>query len=151
MKKAEKYCTNERTTTGKTMALTLRIFVGKVMLMLFNMLSRFVIAFLKEKVSFSSWLQSLGVIQESAVIWEPSKIKICHCFHFGPSICHQVMEPDAMIFFFFFNVVSSQFFSLLFHLHQEVLQLLFTFCHYSSTICIFEVVDISSSNLNYSL
>ena len=48
MKKAEKYCRNERTTTGKTMALTIWIFVGKVMLMLFNMLSRFVIAFLKE-------------------------------------------------------------------------------------------------------
>ena len=101
MKKAEKYCTNERTTTGKTMALTLWIFVGKVMLMLFNMLSRFVIAFLKEKVSFSSWLQSLGVIWESAVIWKPSRIKICHRFHFAPSICHQVVEPDAMIFFFF--------------------------------------------------
>ena len=42
MKKAEKYCTNERTTTGKTMALTLWIFVGKVMSLLFNMLSRIV-------------------------------------------------------------------------------------------------------------
>ena len=62
MKKAEKCCTNERTTTGKTMALPIWIFVDKVMLMLFNMLSRFVIAFLKEQVSFSLWLQSLGVI-----------------------------------------------------------------------------------------
>ena len=75
MKKAEKYCRNERTTTGKTTALTIWIFVGKVMLMLFNMLSRFVIAFLKEQVSFNLWLQSLGVIREPAVIWEPSKIK----------------------------------------------------------------------------
>ena len=106
------------------MALTIRIFVGKVMLMLFNTLSRFVIAFLKEKVSFRSWLQSLGVIWESAVIWEPSKIKICHRFHFGPSICHQVMEPDAMIFFFvffFLMLFQASFFSLLLHLHQEVL------------------------------
>ena len=113
MKKAEKYCTNERTTTGKTMALTIRIFVGKVMLMLFNTLSRFVIAFLKEKVSFRSWLQSLGVIWESAVIWEPSKIKNLSPLPLWPfylpssdgTRCH-----DLFFCFFFFNVVSSQLF-----------------------------------------
>ena len=63
-------------TTGKTIALTRRTFVGKIMSLLFNMLSRLVITFLpRSKCLFSSWLQS-----PSAVILEPSKI-VCHCFH----------------------------------------------------------------------
>ena len=62
-------------TTGKTMALTRRTFVGKVMSLLFNMLSRLVIAFLpRSKRLLISWLQSL-----SAMILEPKKV--CHCFH----------------------------------------------------------------------
>ena len=66
-------------TTGKTMALTRRIFVGKAMSLLLNMLSRFVIAFLpRGKHLLISWLQS-----PSAVILEPPKIK-CHCFHCFP-------------------------------------------------------------------
>ena len=64
-------------TTGKTIALTRRTFVGKVMSLLYNMLSRLVIAFLpRSKHLLISWLQS-----PSAVILEPKKIKICHCFH----------------------------------------------------------------------
>ena len=64
-------------TTGKTIALTRRIFVGKVMSLLFNMLSRLVITFLpKSKHLLISWLQSL-----SAVILEPPKNKVWHCFH----------------------------------------------------------------------
>ena len=67
-------------TTGKTIALTRLIFVGTVMSLLFNMLSRFVIAFFsRNKHLLISWLQSA-----SAVILEPKKIKICHCFHFSP-------------------------------------------------------------------
>ena len=63
-------------TTGKTIALTRQTFVGKVMSLLFNMLSRFVIAFLpRSKYLLISWLQS-----PSAVILEPKKI-VCHCFH----------------------------------------------------------------------
>ena len=66
-------------TTGKTIALTRRTFVGKGMSLLFNMLSRLVIAFLpKSKCLFISWLQS-----PSAVILEPKKI-VCHCFHCFP-------------------------------------------------------------------
>ena len=66
-------------TTGKTIALTRWTFVGKVMSLLFNMLSRFVIAFLlKNKCLLISWLQS-----SSAVILEPKKIK-CRCFHHFP-------------------------------------------------------------------
>ena len=63
-------------TTGKTIALTRRTFVGKVMCLLFNMLSRFVITFLpRSKHLLISWLQS-----PSAVILEPKKNKVCHCF-----------------------------------------------------------------------
>ena len=64
-------------TTGKTIALTRQIFVGKVMSLLFNMLSRLVLAFLpRSKYLLISWLQS-----PSAVILEPPQNKVCHCFH----------------------------------------------------------------------
>ena len=67
-------------TTGKTIALTNRTFVGRVMSLLFNMLSRLVITFLpRSKCLLISWLQSL-----SAVILEPPKNKISHCFHCFP-------------------------------------------------------------------
>ena len=67
-------------TTGETIALTSWTFVGKVMSLLFNMLSRFVIAFLpRSKRPLFSWLQS-----PSAVILEPPKNKVCHCFHCFP-------------------------------------------------------------------
>ena len=63
--------------TGKTIALTRWTFVGKVMSLLFNMLSRLVITFLpRSKCLLISWLQS-----PSAVILEPPKNKVCHCFH----------------------------------------------------------------------
>ena len=66
-------------TTGKTIALTRRTFVDKVMSLLFNMLSRLVITFLsRRKHLLISWLQS-----PSAVILEPPKIK-SHCFHWSP-------------------------------------------------------------------
>ena len=68
-------------TTGKTIALTRRTFVGKVMSLLFNMLSSLVIPFLpRSKHVLISWLQS-----PSAVILEPQKIKVCHCFHCFPN------------------------------------------------------------------
>ena len=83
-------------TTGKTIALTRRIFVGKVMSLLFNMLSRLVITFLpKSKCLLISLLQS-----PSAVILEPRKIKSDTVSTVSPSICHEVMGPDAMIFVF---------------------------------------------------
>ena len=83
-------------TTGKTIALTRRTFVGKVMSLLFNMLSRFVIAFLpRSKCLLISWLQS-----PSAVILEPKKIKSLTVSIVSPAICHEVMGPDAMIFVF---------------------------------------------------
>ena len=79
--------------TGKTIALTRRTFVGKVIFLLFNMLFRLVITFLpRSKHLLISWLQS-----PSAVILEPPKIKSDTVF---PSICHEVMGPDVMIFIF---------------------------------------------------
>ena len=83
-------------TTGKTKALTTRTFVGKVMSLLFNMLSRLVKAFLpRSKHLFISWLQS-----PSAVILEPPKIKSVTVSIVSPSICHEVMGLDAMILVF---------------------------------------------------
>ena len=83
-------------TTGKTIALAIWIFVGKVMSQLFNILSRFVIAFLpRSKRLLISWLQS-----PSAVMLEPKKIKSVTVSIVSPSICHEVMRPDAMILFF---------------------------------------------------
>ena len=80
-------------TTGKTIALTRRTFVGKVMSPLFNMLSRLVIAFLPRSMRLLiSWLQS-----PSAVILEPKKIKPDTASTVSPSIYHEVMGPDAMI------------------------------------------------------
>ena len=77
-------------TTRKTIALTRWTFVGKVMSLLFNMLSRLVITFLpRNKCLLISWLQS-----PSAVILEPRKIKSAMV---STSICHEVMGPDAMI------------------------------------------------------
>ena len=83
-------------TTGKIKALTRWTFVGKVMSLLFNMLSRFVIAFLpRRKRLLISWLQL-----PSAVIFEPLKIKSHTVSIVSPSICQEVMGPDAMIFIF---------------------------------------------------
>ena len=83
-------------TTGKTIALTRWTFVGKVMSLLFSRLSRLVIAFLpRSKCHFISWLQS-----PSAVILEPKKIKSVTVSIVSPSICHEVMGPDAMILVF---------------------------------------------------
>ena len=83
-------------TTGKTIALTRRIFVGKVMSLLFNMLSRLVITFLPRSTHLLiSWLQS-----PSAVILEPPKIKSATVSSVYPSVCHEVMGLDAMILVF---------------------------------------------------
>ena len=83
-------------TTGKTIALTRWTFVGKILSLLFNILSRLVISFLpRSKRLLISWLQS-----PSAVILEPPKIKSATVSTVSPSICHEVMGPDTMIFIF---------------------------------------------------
>ena len=100
-------------TTGKTIGLTRQTFVGKVTSLFFNMLSQLVIAFLpRSKHLLMSWLQS-----PSAVILEPPKIKSLTVSIVSPSICHEVMELDAIsyfiyiyiyIFFFFFSCRRNQ-------------------------------------------
>ena len=84
-------------TTGKTKALTRWRFVGKVMsLLFFNMLSRLIVTFLpRSKLLLISWLQS-----PSAVIWQSKKIKSVTVSIVSPSICHEVMGPDAVVFVF---------------------------------------------------
>ena len=83
-------------TTGKTIALIRWTFVSKVMSLLFNMLSRLVITFRPRSKHFLiSWLQS-----PSAVILEPKKVKSVTVYIVSPSICHEVMGQDAMIFIF---------------------------------------------------
>ena len=83
-------------TTGKTIALTRWFFVGKVMSLLFNMLSRLVTAFLpRSKCLLISWLQS-----PSAVILEPPEINYLTVSIVSPSVCHEVMGLDAMILVF---------------------------------------------------
>ena len=83
-------------TTGKTIALTRQTFVGKVMSLIFNMLSRLVITFLpRSKHLLISWLQS-----PPAIILEPQKVKSDTVSTVSPSISHEVMGPDAMILVF---------------------------------------------------
>ena len=83
-------------TTGKTIALTIQTFVGKVMSLLFNTLSRFVIAFLpRSKCLLISWLQL-----PSTVILEPKKIMSVTVSTFTTTTHHEVMGPDAMILVF---------------------------------------------------
>ena len=83
-------------TTGKTIALTRWTFVGKVMSLLFSMLSRLIIVFLpRSKCLLISWLQS-----PSAVILEPQKIKSVTISIVSPSICYEVIGPDDMILVF---------------------------------------------------
>ena len=83
-------------TTGKPIALTRQTFVGKVMSLLFNMLSRLVINFLpRKKRLLISWLQS-----PSTVILEPQQIKSLTVSIVSPSICHEMMGLDAMILVF---------------------------------------------------
>ena len=103
-------------TTRKTIALTRQTIVGKVMSLLFNMLSRLVIIFLpRSKCILISWLQS-----PSAVILEPPKIKSVTVSTVSPFICHEVMGPDAMILVFWMLSLKPTF-SLSFHFHQEAL------------------------------
>ena len=103
-------------TIGKIIALTRQNFVSKVMSLLFNMQSRLVITFLpRSKCLLISWLQS-----SSTVILEPNKIKSVTVYIVSPSICHEVMGPDAMIFVFWMFSFSQVFHSPL-YFHQEAL------------------------------
>ena len=126
-------------TTGKTIALTIPTFVGKVMSLLLNVLFRLLIAFLpRRKRLLISWLQS-----PSAVILEPTKINSATVSTVSPYICHEVMGPDAMILVFW---MLSQLFHSPLSLSSRG-----SFCHKGGVICKSEVIDISPSNLDSSL
>ena len=118
-------------TTGKTIGLTIWTFVSKVISQLFNVLSRFAIAFLpRSKCLLISWLQS-----SSAVGLEPNKIKSVTASTFSPSTCHEVMEQDSMILVFwmlsFISVFSLFCFTLIKRLFSS--SLLFAIREVSST------------------
>ena len=123
-------------TTGKTIALTRQTFVGKVMSLLFNMLSRLVITFLpRSKHLLISWLQS-----PSAVILEPQKIKPVTVSTISPSVCHEVMRPDAMILVLWmlsfkptFSLSSFTFFNRLFNSSLSAIRVVsFAYlCHFT--------------------
>jgi len=98
----------------KIIALTIWIFFCKVISLLFNKLSRFVIVFLLiSKYLLISWQQS-----PSTLILEPKENKICHHSHFSPSIWCGVMGPDVMVLVFWMLSFKPVFFPLLFHPHQ---------------------------------
>ena len=131
-------------TSGKAKALTIRTFVGKVLSLLFNMLSRLVITFLpRNKRLLISWLQA-----PSAVILEPPKIKSVTISIVSPSICHEVMGPDVMILVFWMLSFKSTFSLSSF---TFIKRLFFAFCHKCGTVCVSEVIDISPGNLDSSL
>ena len=114
------------------------------MSLLFDMLSRLVITFLPRSKHFLIWwLQS-----PSAVTLEPKNIKSVTV---SPSICHEVMGPDAMILVYWILNFMPVFFTLLFYFHQETLLFLFVFCHKGGVIYMSEVIDIFPSNLDSSL
>ena len=125
--------------TGKTIALIIWAFVSKVISLLFNTLSRFVIAFLpRSKHLLISWLQSV-----STVVLEPKKIKSATVSMASPSICHEVMGPDAMIFVFWILSFKPAFslFSFTF-----VKRLFSSSSLYAIRDCISETVDIFPGN-----
>ena len=134
-------------TTGKTIALTRWTFVGKVISLLFNMLSRLVIGFLTRiQHHLISWLQS-----SSAVILEPKKIKSVTVSIVALSVCHEVMGPDAMILVFWILSFKPAFSLSSF----TVIKRLFSSPSLSALrvviIRIPEVIDISPGNLDSSL
>ena len=106
------------------------------MCLLFNKLARFVIAFLsRSKHLLISWLQS-----PSAVILEPKTIKSLAVSIISPSVCHEVMGPDATILVFWMLNFKPAFSLSLFHFHQESLQFQFAFCHKDCVIYISEIM-----------
>ena len=102
---------------GKTIALTRWTFVDKVISLLFNALFRFAITLLPRRNHLLiSWLQP-----PSAAILGPKKIKSLTVSIVSPSICHEMLGPDAMIFIFLIVEFQASFFTLLFHFHQVTL------------------------------
>ena len=133
-------------TTGKTIALTIQIFVSKTVSLLFNKLSSFVTEFLpRNKYLLTSWLQSL-----SAVIFQAKKIKFVTTSSFSSPISYEVIVPDALILVLWMLNLSQVFNSALSLSSKDSLVLL-DFCHKGGVICISKVIDISPRNLDSNL
>ena len=103
-------------TTRKTIALTIWTFVNKAMILLFNTLSRLVIAFLPR----SKCLNFMATVTNH-IDFGAQKNKVSHCFQFPPTIWHEKMGLDAMILVFWMLHFKLAFFTLIFHPHQEAL------------------------------
>ena len=132
--------------TGKTIALTRQTFLGKVMSLLFNMLSRLAITFIpRSKYLLISWLRS-----PSEVIFEPPKIKSITVFIVSRSICHELMGLNDKILFSECWVLSQLFHSPL-SLSSGDSLVHPIFCHKDGLICISEVIEIYPGNLDSSL
>ena len=117
------------------------------MSLLFNMLSRLVRTFLpRSKCLLISWLQS-----PSAVILEPWKIKSATISTVPPSICYEVMGPDAMILVFWMLSFKPTFSFSSFTFTKRLFSSSSLFCHKGGVICTSEVIDISPGNLDSSL
>ena len=130
-------------TTGKTIDLIRWTFVGKVMSLLFNMLSRLVITFFSRSKCL--------LISPSAVIFGAQENKVYHCFHCFPIYLPWSDGTGCRDLSFLNAGFSVNFFTFLFHFHQEALQFFFAFCHKGGVICVSKVVDISPGNLDSSL
>ena len=128
-------------TTGKTIALSIWTLVSKVTSLLFNMLSRFVVAFLpRSKHLLISWLKS-----PSAVILEPKKRKFVAVFTFPPFICHEVIGLDAMIIVLWMLSFKPAFSLCSFTLINRLFNSYLLFA-IRVVACIYEAVDISPRN-----
>ena len=118
-------------TTGKTIALTIWTFVGKIMSLLFNTLSRCFTALLpRSSCLLISWLQSL-----STVILEPKKTKSVTVSLVYPSLCHEVMGQDAMVFIFWMLSFKPAFSLYILHISYKIFGTLFLFTKIFGYIC----------------
>ena len=116
------------------------------MFLLFNTLSRLDMAFLPGRKSLLiSWLQSWP-----AVILEPKKIKSLTVSIVSPSICHEVMGPDAMIFIFWKLSFKPAFSLSFFTFIKTIFYFFFAFCHKGGVICMSEIIHTSPGNLDNS-
>ena len=131
------------TTTRKIIALIMQTFDSKVIFLFFNTV--YVCH------SFPSKKEASFNFMAAVTFHSDFQKKSVTTSTFSPSICHKVMGPDAMSLSLLNVEFQASFFGLLFHFHQEVLQFFFTFYHQSGTLCLSEVVDISSGNLDSSL
>ena len=131
-------------TARKTTALTRWTFVGKVMFLLFNMLSRLVTAFLPRSKCLN-FMAAVTICSDFGAPPQKQSLSLFPLFAHLFAIKWWDWMPWSQFSEFW---VLSQLFHSLFHFHQEALQFFFTFCHKGGVICISEVIDISPGNLD---